>query len=414
MRSSIVPRLAFADLGRHDDEEPDRAPPPAGRAAGTPRRFRRGGRPPGQREAGRRFAARRIRSRSMAARSPPIVRRKPAVATAARGIMKRMEALRWALVALGLWLISGTALSLSHHPHWYVRGWDFPRVLIAALALACGVAYRALFFDGGWPEIAFLAALGAVIAYQVSRIVAFTPLAPEAGPARHAAAGRRLVPPRHLQRPDGERPARPLAGGHRREADPDVVVALEVDRQVDGRPRARCAARTRTSRSASRTTTTGWRSSRACRWRSRGPLPRGRRHALHPRRASACATAGRSRLYALHPKPPEPLREPGLHAARRRARPRGEGDRGRARRSPTVVCGDLNDVAWSDTTRIFLRVSGLLDPRDRPRAVQHLQRRQPDLPVSRSTTSSTRTTSSCSGCAGCRTSDPTTSRCSSS
>src|SRR5688500_2757638 len=88
-----------------------------------------------------------------------------------------MEALRWALVVLGLWLASGTALGLSRHPHWYIRGWDFPRVLIAALALGCGVAYRALFFDHRWWEIAFLAALGAVIAYQASRIVAFTPLA---------------------------------------------------------------------------------------------------------------------------------------------------------------------------------------------------------------------------------------------
>ena len=67
----------------------------------------------------------------------------------------------------------------------------------------------------------------------------------------------------------------------------------------------------------------------------------------------------RFRLYALHPEPPVPnedtLGRDGeiIMVAREVAEDP----------LPCVVTGDLNDVAWSRTTRRFQRLAGLLDPR---------------------------------------------------
>lgn len=65
------------------------------------------------------------------------------------------------------------------------------------------------------------------------------------------------------------------------------------------------------------------------------------------------------RLYIVHPEPPVPNHDTmgrdgeiamvGIEA--------GKDD------LPAIVTGDLNDVAWSSTTRRFQRLSGLLDPR---------------------------------------------------
>jgi len=65
------------------------------------------------------------------------------------------------------------------------------------------------------------------------------------------------------------------------------------------------------------------------------------------------------RIVALHPEPPVPTRD----TKGRDAEILLVGEEARSEPLPMIVTGDLNDVAWSRTTRRFLRISRLLDPR---------------------------------------------------
>ncbi len=66
-------------------------------------------------------------------------------------------------------------------------------------------------------------------------------------------------------------------------------------------------------------------------------------------------------VYAVHPTPPVPNENP--RSTERDKELLIIAEKAKKSKLPVIVIGDLNDVAWSYTTELFLKMSGLLDPR---------------------------------------------------
>ncbi|WP_110665605.1 endonuclease/exonuclease/phosphatase family protein [Salinicola halophilus] len=72
-------------------------------------------------------------------------------------------------------------------------------------------------------------------------------------------------------------------------------------------------------------------------------------------------SGNRIRFHALHPRPPAPSESE--ESLWRDAELLLVGKEIADTSRPTIVAGDLNDVAWSRTTKLFCRISGMLDLR---------------------------------------------------
>jgi endonuclease/exonuclease/phosphatase (EEP) superfamily protein YafD len=203
---------------------------------------------------------------------------------------------------------------------------------------------------------AMIGAAGAALAWQASHFVAYLPPYPkEVANAERCPAGRQLtlLNANVLQTNDDYAAMLRMVEAR----NPDVLLLLETDPQWR-KAMAPLAARYRYRLLEPAPTTYGMMLF------SRLPMRGEIRHLLQPgvpmMATSLTLRGGQSvDFYALHPEPPWPGDDSGERDAELISVGREVRNKGRA----AIVMGDLNDVAWSRTSRLFKRVAGMDDPR---------------------------------------------------
>lgn len=269
---------------------------------------------------------------------------------------------RWLTWGIGSLALVATLLPLLRHTAWWIRVFDFPRLQIVfglLLTLAAGLALGGG-SAGPWQQ-GFLGLLAAAAAYQLTRVVPYTPLVRKAVADStrthdpHAEFSIAVMNVLQYNRQGA------LALATMREADPDVIMAVETDawwheqlRPLEETHPYTCHEPLDNTYGLLFFSRLPLKSSQI-KYLLDDDIPSLHTHAQLP--------DGRTwvRLYGLHPKPPAP--QESKTSTKRDAELLLVGKEVDRRDEPTIVFGDMNDVAWSHTSELFRRVSGLLDPR---------------------------------------------------
>jgi endonuclease/exonuclease/phosphatase (EEP) superfamily protein YafD len=259
-------------------------------------------------------------------------------------------------VILSMIVLLPTLLPLSSVDWWWVRMWDFPRLQLAILYLiSLGLLWMSA--GTGWGRLGLAGILALALLYQFTWIVPYLPLAPVQTQVATRADGRasiRIFIANVLMTNRAEDRLRALIA----HTDPDVLILTEPDAWWADQLRG-------LAQTFPHHTSYPLDNTYGMILFSRLPLVQSEvKFLVEPDIPSIHArlrlrSDALVELIAVHPRPPRPA----VDTAERDAELILVGRQAKTSQEPTIVVGDLNDVGWSKTTRLFQQVSGLLDPR---------------------------------------------------
>ena len=260
-------------------------------------------------------------------------------------------------------LLLVTLLPLWRREEWWVRGWDFPRLQLGWLAGVLLLLQVALLDLTSTLALAMIVSTAACLAYQLWWIFPYTPLA-----RREVVAAPDVADPDHRGNALTIVTANVLTSNRQaprflalvEQMSPDIVVTLESDGwwqdQLDAlEPEYGYSLKCPLDNLY------------GMHVYSRLPLHDARveylvENDVPSMHAMVELRPGRHvRVHFLHPAPPSPTENEA--SVERDAELVMVAKSLEGYRKPVIVTGDLNDVAWSETTRLFRKISGLLDPR---------------------------------------------------
>lgn len=271
-------------------------------------------------------------------------------------------------VAFTIFVTLTTLLPFSRHPHWIIRGMDFPRLQFACLALVGLIlGFVGMLSDSEsafaltistWLCAICIAANGLCFIWQAWWILPYTPYwkkEVKSSQGDHEAQLKMMTANVLKFNRKTERLI-----GFVRSYQPDILVVLESDKWWESKldvledqmpytikqPLDNLYGMHVYSRYPLE-------NSQICHF-IESDIPS--MHAL-----IVLPSGDKVRAHFLHPRPPSPTENP--ESAERDAELIMVAKSVAKTNMPVIVTGDLNDVAWSQTTRLFRKMSGLLDPR---------------------------------------------------
>ena len=263
------------------------------------------------------------------------------------------------ILSLAVFFTVATLIPFIRREEWWIRDWDFPRAQILVLGVPVAAAFPAFTgFDSWWKILIFTALLFALL-YQARRVFPYTRLSqrevlPAENPGEESSVSILVANVLMTNRKSAK------LVSMIEELNPDIVLLLEPDSQWEEAMRPIEGRYPNTVRKPLDNTY--------------GMLLYSSLELIGPRvdylvkddipsmHAQVKLRDGQTfYLHCVHPEPPSPTeadesteRDAELLLVGKTVKERGE---------TAIVCGDLNDVAWSLTTSLFQKISGLLDPR---------------------------------------------------